>query len=358
VLPGTRRQARAAGLPAPLDLAVFRQMADMSNDAFYLCNADGRFLYVNDRAMKLGDYTREDLLAMTVPDLNPEFPPDRFRDYVAALEAGSAPAVFETIARCKDGRIIPTEIAVSLLHMGGATYLFGVVRDISERRHMEAVHRSFAQRVLQTLEAERERVARELHDDVGQALATIGVLLHALERTPGSVPQEARPALAATHATIAQITESVGRIVRDYHPTELLGSGLRESIRAHARQFAERHRLRLRMATAAVAGLLEPDHELHVYRIVQEALANVARHAQARSVTVRIARRDAHVVVSVRDDGKGFAAGRPRSTGLGLVTMRERAQLMRAELAVRSTPRRGTTVRVAVPIRAAAEAAP
>ena len=104
---------------------------------------------------------------------------------------------------------------VTEFDVGGATYIFGVVRDISERKQMEEAQRTFAQRLLQTLEAERQRVARELHDDVGQAIATVGVLLHALERTQGAISDETRPALTAAHATIRQITESVARIVRE-----------------------------------------------------------------------------------------------------------------------------------------------
>ena len=89
-----------------------------------------------------------------------------------------------------------------------------MLRDISERKQIEAAQRTFTHRMLETLEAERQRVARELHDDVGQAIATVGVLLHTLEQTPDAVPPEARPALFATQQTIRQITESVARIVR------------------------------------------------------------------------------------------------------------------------------------------------
>src|SRR4029077_2722726 len=140
----------------------------------------------------------------------------------------------------------------------------------------EASRKSFTQRMLRTLEGERQRIARELHDDVGQSVATVGVLLHALEQTPGSVAEDVRPALAQTHASIRQITESVARIVRDYHPAELLGLGLEDTLRTHAHQFSQRHGLQLRLATTSFDGLLSDERALHVYRIVQEALANVA----------------------------------------------------------------------------------
>jgi two-component system, NarL family, sensor histidine kinase UhpB len=176
------------------------------------------------------------------------------------------------------------------------------------------------------------------------------VLLYTLANTPDAVPPEARPALAATHATIRQITESVARLVRDYHPAELLGLGLEDTVRTHAHEFARRHDLGLRLSTSAVGGLLSPEHELHLYRIVQEALANVARHAAARNVTLRLSRERRCVTASVRDDGVGFAPGTACATGLGLVTMRERAELMGATLLIRGRRDRGTEIHVSVPI--------
>ena len=347
---GPRRTARAAPPAVPLDLNVFRQMAEMSGDAFYLCDATGRFLYVNQRAVTHSGYSKAELYCMTVSDLNPEFPPDRFREFTNGMADGTAPPQFETITRRKDGTLAPIAISVARIDVGNDFYLFGVVRDISEHKRIEATQRTLTRRILQTLEAERQRVARELHDDVGQALATVGVLLHTLYGSAESVPRQAQRALAATHATIGQITESVARLVRDYHPAELLGLGLEDTIRTRAHEFARRHGLSLRMSTSAVTGLLPAEHELHVYRIVQEALANVARHAAARRVTVRLGRERRRVVVVVRDDGIGLRGDPMQASGLGVVTMRERAELMGAELAVHRAPRGGTEVRLSVPI--------
>jgi two-component system sensor histidine kinase UhpB len=244
-------------------------------------------------------------------------------------------------------------VSVARFAVAGQVFVFGVVHDITERMQIEGAQKSFAQRMLQTLEAERQRVARELHDDVGQAIASVGAMLERLERTPGAVPADGRPTLGATRSLIEQITESVARIGRDAHPADLLGRGLEHTLRAHVRRFADRHGLDLRLATTPVAGLLSRDQELHLYRIVQEALANVARHAHATRVSVRLARRGRQLVLSVRDDGVGLAPVPPRESGLGLVTMRERAVLMGARLTLRGRARRGTELQVVVPLTAA-----
>jgi PAS domain S-box-containing protein len=339
-------------LPVALDVSMFRRMADMSAEAFYLTDYDGRFRYVNASALRLTGYSWDELSTMTVSDIAPDYPVELYRRTIDAVTPGPLPLVTAR-SRRKDGTFYPVEVSVARFSVAGQVFVFGVVHDITERMQIEAVQKSFALRMLQTLEAERQRVARELHDDVGQAIASVGALLEQLELTPGAVPEDGRSTLGATRSLIDQITESVARIGRDSHPAELLGRGLEHSLRAHARRFADRHQLDLRLATTPVAGLLSRDQELHLYRIVQEALANVARHARATRVTVRLARRGRELVLFVRDDGIGLAPAPPRESGLGLVTMRERAALMGARLTLRGRARRGTELEVVLPLASA-----
>jgi PAS domain S-box-containing protein len=330
-------------------------MADMSNDAFILADAAGHLCYVNERACSLTGYERDALLHMTLFDFDPEFPRARFAALVEQASGGPIPP-FSARTRRRDGVYVPTEVSLARIDVEGMSYLFGVVRDMTERRQIEVVQRTFARRMLENLEDERQRVARELHDDVGQAVATVGVLLHALAQTPGGVAETMRPALDATLGTIQQITESVARLCREYHPAELLGLGLDGTLRAYVREFSRRHGLACRLAVRGLDAPLGPEHDLHLYRIVQEALTNVARHARARRVTVRLNRRGQTLTLAIHDDGIGFAADAADTRGLGLTTMRERAAIMSATLTIRSRPRRGTDVRIALPLTVARDA--
>lgn len=343
-------------LPPPLDFGVFRRMADMSNDAFILADAAGHLCYVNERACSLTGYEREALLGMTLFDFDPEFPRARFAELVEEAVRGPIPP-FAARTRRRDGVYVPTEASLARIDVDGMAYLFGVVRDMTERHQSEAVQRTFARRMLENLEGERQRVARELHDDVGQAVATVGVLLHALAQTPGSVAASMRPALASTLVTIQEITESVARLCREYHPAELVGLGLDGTLRAYVREFSRRHGLACRLAVRGLDVPLGSEHDLHLYRIVQEALTNVARHARARRVAVRLHRRGQMLTLAVHDDGVGFTPDDGEARGLGLTTMRERAEIMGGTLTIRSRPRRGTEVRIAVPL-AVGEAVP
>jgi PAS domain S-box-containing protein len=345
----------AAADPA-LNLAVFRRMADLSSDAFYLVDENGQFLYVNDRALALTGYSRREMLRLSVADINPEFPQDRYLEFVAGMPVGSFLPPFETLTRTKDGLIFPIEISVARMQRHDTEYLFGVVRDIRERKQLQLARKTFARRMLQTLESERERVAHELAEDVGNAVAQVGAVLAHLEEPPDALPPEAQPTLAAIRTTLQQITASVGTVVHDYQPTDLLGTGLIDALRLHTSQFAERHGLDLRLTAVAIDGLLSSEHELHVFRIVQEAVANVARHARARRVVIALTHDDCHLTVTVRDDGVGFVPDAAGAGGFGLVTMRERATLMGATLTVDSTAG-GTTVRLLAPIVAQPSAA-
>jgi PAS domain S-box-containing protein len=345
----TRQPPAATAFPPALDLAVFRQMEDMSSEAFFLTDAAGRFRYVNQRALELGGWTWDELRGMTISDVNPDFPLALYRQAMVNLPPGPG-MVLQVRARKKDGSLFPSEVSFARLDIGDEVYVFGVARDITERTQMEAAQRQFGQRMLEALDAERRRLARELHDDVGSAVGTIDALLSALERTPGAIENELRPTLAATHATVRQITESVARLVDHTHPAELLGQGLESTLRTHAQAFALRHGLALRLATVPLGSTLSAEHELHLYRIGQEALTNVARHANATRVTVHLARRRRRVVLTIADDGVGFEPSQPRPAGLGLTTMRERVEMMGGELRVRSASGRGTTIYAALPI--------
>jgi PAS domain S-box-containing protein len=246
-------------LPAPIDLALFRRMADLATEGFYLVDRTGRFLYVNAQGhAQMGGYTMEELLSLTVCDISPDLTPEAFAANLEASAHGPTPRI-ESRTRRKDGSIFPAEVSSARLEVDGEVYLFGVARDVTEQKAAETERKRLAAQLLQTIERERQRVARELHDDVGQALATVGILLDTLELEAHDVPDAVRDAFRTTRTTIRRVTESLARIVREYHPAELLGLGLADTLRTHVRRLAERHGMAWRFTTCPVEGLLGPD---------------------------------------------------------------------------------------------------
>lgn len=209
---------------------------------------------------------------------------------------------------------------------------------------LESERRESARHALMAQEGERRRIARELHDEVGQTLT--GLILQ-VEGLAAAIPDELRPQLDEMRETARHGTEEVRRIVRQLRPEALEELGLQSALAALATAFGEQARIGLDRRLEP--GLpLSKEQELVVYRVAQEALTNVVRHADASHVVLDLRFNDEHTVLSVRDDGRGLAPGSLRSSN-GIRGMRERAMLIGADISIASPPGGGTEVRLCVP---------
>lgn len=206
---------------------------------------------------------------------------------------------------------------------------------------LQAARSDAATAVIQAQEAERTRIARDLHDEANQALT--GVLLR-LQATAQHAPEELRDELRETQLAATQAIEELLRIARELRPAALDDHGLAAALRSKVGDFSAQTGVRadLDIESGDLAEL-EPEQQTAVYRVVQESLSNVARHARAGCVRVALAMRDGQLVTIVQDDGRGFA-GSPRDGAMGLAGMRERALLAGGSLDVRTSPGCGTTV--------------
>jgi two-component system sensor histidine kinase UhpB len=215
---------------------------------------------------------------------------------------------------------------------------------------LESERRDSARRALLVQEGERQRIARELHDEVGQTLT--GVMLQ-VEGLAGRIPEELREQLDELRETARHGTEEVRRIARQLRPEALEDLGLQSALAALAAAFGEQAKLRIERRVEP--GLpLSQEQELVVYRIAQEALTNVARHADATEVQLHLQRTNEHVVLTVRDDGRGLPPTAYRSSH-GIRGMRERAMLIDAQLAIAQAPAGGTEVRLSIPLESGSE---
>jgi two-component system sensor histidine kinase UhpB len=209
---------------------------------------------------------------------------------------------------------------------------------------LESERRDSARQALLVQEGERQRIARELHDEVGQTLT--GVMLQ-VEGLAGVIPDELQDQLDELRETARHGTEEVRRIARRLRPEALEDLGLQSALAALAAAFGEQARLRIERRLEP--GLpLSKEQELVVYRIAQEALTNVARHAGATEVQLHLERANECVILTVRDDGDGLPPGAFRSSH-GIRGMRERAMLIGAQLTIAAVPTGGTEVKLAVP---------
>lgn len=217
--------------------------------------------------------------------------------------------------------------------------------------------RRLSNEILQVQEEERKRISRELHDEVGQALTAAGVNLAVLKAAPtGSAMFVGK--LADTQELIRETMETVHRFARELRPAMLDELGLVPALRSLLKNVAARSGLQVRLHADAFAEKLSDEQKTVLFRVAQESLTNVTRHAHARSVEVTLRQQEDGLRMEVRDDGRSFrddlrnrARGRRR---LGLLGMQERVRLVGGRFAVKPNPGKGTLVQVEIPLQAAA----
>jgi signal transduction histidine kinase len=212
----------------------------------------------------------------------------------------------------------------------------------------ERVARTSLGRVVAAQELERKRLARELHDETGQALTSILLGLKTVEEA--KTPDETHAAAAELRALIVQTLQNVRRLAVELRPKALDDFGLVPALERLAETFAENSGIAVDLETQIADERLRADIETALYRIVQEALTNVAKHAGATRVSILVTRKDGAVTAVIEDDGRGFEAGGTDGAGLGLVGMKERLGLLSGRFQIESTEGAGTTIVAEVPL--------
>jgi two-component system sensor histidine kinase UhpB len=211
--------------------------------------------------------------------------------------------------------------------------------------------RALSSQVITAQEEERKRISRELHDETAQALTSLLVRLRLLQGARDL--EEVKVGAAELRELTARTLEEVRKLAVELRPTTLDHLGLVAALEWYSREYAERLDAAVDFRTEGLAGRLHPEVELVIYRVVQESLTNIARHARASRVEIDLLFRDDAVEVEVRDNGIGFDVGEATSTrerGLGLFGMRERVELIGGTFSIESRPGEGTCIAVRVPV--------
>ncbi|MEX2529957.1 MAG: PAS domain-containing sensor histidine kinase [Gemmatimonadota bacterium] len=331
----------------------FEIVFESSPDGIVVVDERGVICAVNPRVLSTLGYTREELIGepieiMVPPDVRGRHVAlrDRFMERPASRPMG---ADLDLRAVRKDGREFPVEVALRPASTDRGRFVIAVMRDASRERRIQRLGTG----TLRATEEERQRIARELHDDTAQSLAATMIRLKVLARTQD---EEDR---ARIHAELQEGLESlvdgVRRIARGLRPPALEDVGVEAAIRSYVRQLLAHESVETDLRLERVGDRLDLEGQLVVYRVVQEALANVVRHAQATRVEVRLELEGegphAHVVATVTDDGKGFDAEGTfmAGAGLGLIGMDERARIAGGRLTIASAPGEGCLVRLRIP---------
>jgi PAS domain S-box-containing protein len=318
---------------------------------------DLRFLAVNEAAIQHYGYSRAEFLAMTVESIRPPEEVARFH----ALRDTSTPGLRVAgtwTHRRKDGTLIRVEIARFGFLMDGVPAVLVLAQDVTDRLAAEEEIRRSREELLrftgylQTVrEEERTRLAREIHDELGQALTGVRM---GLARVASRVHSEDLDAAAGLVRETAELVDrsiqEVRRIATQLRPGVLDQLGLLAALEWLAEDFQVRSGVEVGVTLPGIEPELPPEVQTQLFRCVQEAFTNVARHAAASRVELEVAADPDGVTVSVTDDGRGFDTASVPERSLGLVGMRERARLVGGELLLESGPGEGTRITVRLPL--------
>lgn len=333
----------------------YRVIFEGSPDGILVVDAGGVIRRANPQAERLFGYPRSELegspVELLVPDAVRGVHRGHRERYVSDPHSRPMGVGLELRARRKDGTEFPVEISLSPVDTDDGRATVATVRDTTQRKRL----RDFGAGALRASEDERARIARELHDDTAQRLATALIRLRILERQVAD--EIAREQITDLRDALQETADGVRRIARGLRPPELEDAGLVSAVRSYARALHEGRGLEVAMDLEPVDRYLTPDGRLVVYRVVQEALNNVARHAGTDRASVRLYEASRQIVAEVRDDGRGFAPERVQAAGggLGLLGMQERAVMVGGRVTVDSRPGEGTAVVIRIPVELEAE---
>jgi two-component system NarL family sensor kinase len=236
------------------------------------------------------------------------------------------------------------------------------IRDITKHKHAEAELRSLPQRIIKAQEDERSRIARELHDGINQMIASVKMRLRKVEEGLPDLKPAAREILRRCDSLLVKVLEENRRIAHNLRPAELDQLGLTAACRSFCSDVQSRTSLKFQYRFIPFSQRLSPAIELNLFRIVQEAINNIEKYAQAKSVKLQIQFVKHSLVLKIQDDGNGFDAKNLKSEGkmlhgLGLTNMRERALSLGGTCEITSQLGVGTTIIVRVPVRTAPKGA-
>jgi len=327
--------------------------------AVIVVNADTSVIEeCNPATTQMFGYSRDELIGRTTASLHAsEAMAEQFASHLhSTVEEKGFLSDFEFKLRRKDGTLFPTEQSMMPIRneVGRLVSWVSVVHDITERKRVEEELRQLPWRIIEAQETERLRVAREMHDGVNQVIASVKMRLRKVESCVGMLNPAAREILARCDKLLVQALEENRRIAHNLRPSDLDELGLAVACRNFCKEIQTRTNLMVKCNIAPLGQRLPPAVELNLFRIVQEALTNVEKHAHAKTVRLRLSFQGNSVVLRIQDDGRGLAPQRPKARrgkwrGIGLTNMRERALSLGGACEVLSTPKKGTTVSVRIP---------
>jgi len=334
----------------------FRRLSEASFEGI-LIHVEGKIIDANRAFAAMFGYDVSELIGKNALD----FATPELREIAERHIRTESEEPYEGVARRKEGSTFDVEVRGKNIPYEGRMVRVTALLDITERKRAEEELKRaksrlqrLSHRLLEVQENDRRAIARELHDEIGQILTAAKLDLQVIRR--GKIPQDLAARLDENIASLDNCLSRVRNLSLDLRPSMLDDLGLVAALRWQLNRQAERAGFQVHLVAEDAPERLHPELETVCYRIVQEALTNIAKHAHAHNVWVELTSSDREVLLSVRDDGVGFhaesaLADAPHGVSFGILGMQERASLLGGKLEIVSAMEKGTTVTARFPLR-------
>ncbi|MBI4776699.1 MAG: PAS domain S-box protein [Deltaproteobacteria bacterium] len=336
----------------------YSTLVEKANDGIVIIQ-DGKYVFVNQKFVDITGYAAQELQGIDYFGVLSSDCVDYVKNiHEKRIRGAKVPSIYETKVACKNGEVREVEVNAGLIVYKNRNAVLVIIRDISERLRYERDLIDLSEKLVHAQEEERKRISQELHDEVGQALSAININVEMLERTGNILSDASAKRLRDIRTLVEKSIDDIHRIAYDLRPHLLDDFGLVSALRWYTESFEDRTGIRVRLHLEGEASKLSPDIETLIYRVTQEALTNVSKHAEATKTDVLVDYRGKGISLTIADDGKGFNAEDRRSRyasragGMGLFGIRERVAVYGGRLDVESNSNGGgTKLLVQVPLR-------
>ncbi len=342
--------------------AKFRKLVETVGCAIFIYRGT-KISFVNQASEAIFGYKPEELVSRDFWEIIHPDNRDIARERGLARERGEKVSPrYELKIQRKNGETGWCDFTLSTIELEGKSAVLGIALDITENKRAESAlaeserkFRELSSYLLTAQERERKRISFELHDELGQSLSVLKLKLRSIERGLGDHGTRLRSDDVNVFKDIDRIIESIRRLSRDLSPALLEDLGLSGALRWMVEEFARHNNNRVFFAIEEINDSLSSEAQIIIYRIFQEALTNIGKHADAEQIFVRAEVRNQNVSLVMEDDGKGYDVNgplpeNPDERGFGLAAMEERARMLGASLEVQSRPGHGTRIGLTVPV--------
>jgi PAS domain S-box-containing protein len=335
----------------------YRNIFKNIQDVYYEVTLDGIILEASPSIEDVSLYKREEIIGKSLSDIYVD--PKNRDEFLKKLLKNGKVTDYEALMIDKDGSQVPCSITAKLFcdKQGNPLKIIGSLRNITQRKRAEEHINILTQKLMRALESERQRISRDLHDQVAQDLSAVKIGFETLfDHEPATSP-EIRRRVSELSGTLQESIKAVRDVSYDLGPPALDEMGLVETLVQYCNDFSENHGINVDFHSTGMKKLpLDFDTEINLYRLIQEGLTNIKKHADTDHVTIKLVAAFPDIILRIEDNGKGFNVQKRMATltkekRMGIHSMVQRAKLLHGEMEIQSRPMQGTKISIRLPYK-------